>query len=89
MRKQFAISTFNQQIRLRIGNNQPTRRTVFPGLVVDTTIFTQVRIAAPIQLVLANFIEGTTLSLGLATGSTPETVRAPPLVAVFLGEWWS
>ena len=48
MRIQFAISTFNQQVRLRILYNQPARRTVFPGLVVDTTIFTQVRIAAPI-----------------------------------------
>ena len=33
---------------------------------------------------LANFIEETTLPLGLATGRTPQTVGAPPLVAVFL-----
>ena len=67
MRKQFAISTFNQQVRLRIRYNQPARRTVLSRLVVHTAVFTQVRIAAPIQLVLANFIEETTLSLGLAT----------------------
>ena len=84
MRIQFAIRTLDQQIRLRILYNQPTRRTVFPGLVVDTAVFTEVRIAAPIQLVLANFIEETALSLGLATRRTPEAVRAPPLVAVFL-----
>ncbi len=89
MRKQFAISTFNQQVRLRIRYDQPARRTILSRLVVHTAVFTEVRVAAPIQLVLANFIEETALSLGLATRRTPEAVRAPPLVAVLLCEWWS
>ena len=84
MREQPAIRTFYQQVRLMTGNNQPARRTVFSGLVVHAAIFTQVRIAPSIELVLANLVERSTLPLRLRTGRAPQAVRAPPLMSILL-----
>ena len=85
MREQPAIRTFNQQIRLLTTNNQPARRTVFPGLVVHAAVFTQVGIAAPVELVLANLVQRSTLPLRLRTGRASQTVGTSPLMSVFLG----
>ena len=85
MGEQSAIRTLDQQVRLMTGNNQPARRTVFSGLVVHTTIFTQVRIAPSIELVLANLIQRTALPLRLRTRRASKAISTSPLVSVFLG----